>query len=242
MRSKYIPVMLNLVIVVTGMTSIGIGAYGKIQSEPYLDLVRTDFPNYGFIIWGVAICVLPFLLRLGSQESDSMNCKLACFPIICLVLVLCYFFVMMDDIGFRKVVEKNMVSGLEKYGKEGHGGISATWDLVQRDFHCCGVTNFMDWSGVGNYSEGQTPDSCCKKVPEVAGCGLITDAATKNKGGCLKELDFLTYINIPATLLSLVAFFVIFLVIILCYILHPLLPLLWRSDLWAEVANHSTTV
>jgi len=240
MRSKYIPILLNLVIVLTGMSSIGIGVYVKIQSEPYLDLVK----DYGmiFISWGVAICVWPFLLSLVSQESDSMNSKLRLFLAIIFGFGYIYVFAMTDDISFRNVVEKNMVSGLEKYGKEGHGGISATWDLVQRDFHCCGVTNFMDWSGVGNYSEGQTPDSCCKKVPEVAGCGLITDAATKNKGGCLKELDFLTYINIPATLLSLVAFFVIFLVIILCYILHPLLPLLWRSDLWAEVANHSTTV
>jgi len=202
MRSKYIPVMLNLVIVVTGMTSIGIGAYGKIQSEPYLDLVRTDFPNYGFIIWGVAICVLPFLLSLGSQESDSMNCKLVCFSIIAIGLVFCYFFVMMDDgphkCSFRNVVEKNMVSGLEKYGKDGHGGISNTWDLVQRDFHCCGVLSFTDWSGVTNFSEGQTPDSCCKKVPEVVGCGLSTDAGTKNAEGCLKDFDdmFFTYFEI----------------------------------------------
>ena len=68
---------------------------------------------------------------------------------------------------FRNKVEGNMWSGLENYGKEGHGGISHTWDLVQRDLHCCGVTNYMDWSGVSNFSEGQTPDSCCKvSTPE----------------------------------------------------------------------------
>merc|ERR1719186_727244 len=109
-----------------------------------------------------------------------------------LLLVLIYFFMMGSMMGWnvhRKRIEKQMRSGLEKYGKEDHGGFSGNWDLMQRDFHCCGVTNFMDWSGVGNFSEGQTPDSCCKKVPEVVGCGLSTDAETKNAGGCLKPFD-----------------------------------------------------
>ena len=39
MTYKY---MINLVIAVTGMTVIGIGVYGKIQSEPYLDMLRND--------------------------------------------------------------------------------------------------------------------------------------------------------------------------------------------------------
>merc|ERR1719186_859986 len=85
-------------------------------------------------------------------------------------------------------VEMYMRSGMEKYGKEDQGDFSSNWDLMQRKHQCCGTHNFMDWSGVGNYSEGQTPDSCCKKVPEVVGCGLSTDAGTKNAGGCLKVL------------------------------------------------------
>merc|ERR1719186_691064 len=138
-----------------------------------------------FIFMGVLICVMPFLF-------SGITKKLLSF------LVLIFGFLGFVSFSYRNVVEKNMVSGLEKYGTEGHGGISGTWDLVQRDFHCCGVTNYMDWSGVGNYSEGQTPDACCKKVSQVVGCGLNNDVGTKNTGGCLKEFDdqLLTYIDV----------------------------------------------
>ena len=43
MKSKFI-----LVLFITGMTLIGIGAYPKIQSGHYLDFVGPD----DFIIWG----------------------------------------------------------------------------------------------------------------------------------------------------------------------------------------------
>ena len=58
---RVIPVLIRLVIAVTGLTVIGIGVYGKTQSEPYLDLLRNDrlgffkiIPNMGFlmIFWG----------------------------------------------------------------------------------------------------------------------------------------------------------------------------------------------
>merc|ERR1719186_918035 len=100
---------------------------------------------------GVAIGGFPFLLSgkvcffvgltggtSSSIEARSISKKLISFL----------------GFSFRNVVEKNMVSGLEKYGKEGHGVISGTCDLVQRDFHCCGILSFTDWSGVANFSEG----------------------------------------------------------------------------------------
>merc|ERR1719186_2146990 len=110
------------------------------------------------------------------------------------LVLICYScLLMMGSIGVMMVhgnrIEKYMRRGMENYGKEDHGGFSGHWDLMQREYQCCGTHTYMDWSGVGNYSEGQTPDSCCKKVPQVVGCGLSTDAGTKNAGGCLKPFD-----------------------------------------------------
>jgi hypothetical protein len=36
--------------------------------------------------------------------------------------------------------------------------VTATWDLIQRDLHCCGSANYSDWRALGH----GVPDSCCK--------------------------------------------------------------------------------
>ena len=36
---------------------------------------------------------------------------------------------------------------------------ATTWDLVQKNLHCCGVENYTDWDGIINGTA--VPDSCC---------------------------------------------------------------------------------
>jgi len=210
--AKYILVLFNLVFAITGMALIGIGAYVKIQAEHYLDFVGTGYVNTPIfiIIVGVAIFVIAFFGCCGACKESP--CMIYTYAAILIIILLAEIgagiaaFVLKGDL--RNEVEKNMKKGLENYGKEGHGGVNGTWDLVQRDLKCCGVSNYTDWAGVGTFTEGQTPDSCCKKVPEVVGCGLNTDAATKNTRGCLIEFEdqFLSNIGIVGGVALAIAF------------------------------------
>ena len=69
------------------------------------------------------------------------------------------------------------------------GRVNGTWDKVQMELKCCGFANYTDWARLdsGNYTKGQTPDSCCKIVHDD--CGLITTASTKNTEGCLFQFN-----------------------------------------------------
>ena len=61
-----------------------------------------------------------------------------------------------------QVLETNMEKALVDYGAEDHEGITNTWDAVQEELECCGVTNFTDWRQTGRFQSGGVPDSCCK--------------------------------------------------------------------------------
>ncbi|CAG0889538.1 unnamed protein product [Cyprideis torosa] len=38
------------------------------------------------------------------------------------------------------------------------------WDLVMRQFKCCGVNNHTDFEKVPSWPEGQIPEACCRRV------------------------------------------------------------------------------
>ncbi|XP_055622244.1 CD63 antigen-like, partial [Toxorhynchites rutilus septentrionalis] len=58
--------------------------------------------------------------------------------------------------------------------------ITVSWDMVQEDLQCCGVTGFLDW-------HERIPDSCCqddyggRKRP----CQQLQTSLTIFKNGCL---------------------------------------------------------
>ena len=62
-----------------------------------------------------------------------------------------------------EAIETNMVDGMDNYGKDGYGGVTETWDFVQQELDCCGVSNYTDWWEWGLEGwKGRVPDSCCK--------------------------------------------------------------------------------
>jgi hypothetical protein len=68
-------------------------------------------------------------------------------------------------------IVKNMNNGMKNYGAEGFEGVSTTWDLVQKELHCCGVETYGDWkNATTQFADGGVPDSCCKGG-QVEGCG-----------------------------------------------------------------------
>ena len=65
-------------------------------------------------------------------------------------------FVLKGDM--KTEITKNMEKSLKNYGSEGHDGVTQTWDLVQKEFKCCGVEDWTDWKEV---TGDAVPDSCC---------------------------------------------------------------------------------
>ena len=38
-----------------------------------------------------------------------------------------------------------MKVGMQNYNKSGHDGVTQTWDIMQKDFKCCGVESYENW-------------------------------------------------------------------------------------------------
>jgi len=200
------------VFIIIGMAVICIGYYVRIQAELYLvftNKLYLVFTNngspylfkLGVMIWfaGSAIFMIVAFVFDGAckemfmqvststrkySSTSTRTFKLHLSAIVIIILLVEFGVGIFAYVVPQVSLQNDMENGLVNYGQEGHGA----WYRVQREFECCGVTNYTDWAGVGSFTEGQTPDSCCKEVPEV-GCGLDTDAATKNTQGCLMEFN-----------------------------------------------------
>ena len=60
-------------------------------------------------------------------------------------------------------IEKNMNEGLKFYDN-GNEAFTTTWDLVQQNVECCGVTDYKDWEIRYNETTPTAqvvPNSCC---------------------------------------------------------------------------------
>ena len=69
------------------------------------------------------------------------------------------------------IVTEKMNEGLANYEQgDKYKGVTDTWNAVQSDFKCCGVSNYTNWKDTP-YGKEVTgvPMTCCKTASE--GCG-----------------------------------------------------------------------
>merc|ERR1719245_1546641 len=144
--------------------------------------------TYGFLLFIILIAqVSSFLfLDLLTESSLQIGAGIAAFAL-------------KGDLD--NAIETNMKTGMENYNN--HEGVKDTWDLIQSNFKCCGVTNKSDWEDKDGFGAGDYPDSCCVGGI-VEGCGKTQNPAQDLFGvGCFtKFTDFfshnLNYVGITA--------------------------------------------
>ena len=64
----------------------------------------------------------------------------------------------------QDIIAAKMKDGLSKFGTgDEYQGVTDTWNAIQSDFSCCGVSTFNDWKNTtyGKDIRG-VPDTCCK--------------------------------------------------------------------------------
>ncbi|XP_053140172.1 tetraspanin-6-like [Hemicordylus capensis] len=92
---------------------------------------------------------------------------------------------------YRKKLHQTLLRGflktLDKYDEELQ--ISKGVDSLQRQFQCCGATNYTDWLNTtfGSLSSS-VPTSCCKVSVESCVTDLDKDAMDINQQGCVLKL------------------------------------------------------
>jgi len=196
---KYLLVFWNILFTIAGCVLIGFGAWSQIEAKDYLNFLGENYINTPIfiIIVGCVIFVVAFFGCCGAwRESRCLIFTYAVFLLIILVAQIgagIAAYMLKGDLSTE--VSKKMNEGMQHYGEKGFEGVTDTWDIVQKNLHCCGVQAPKDWYTEGTFSNGTVPDSCCKDGQEE-GCGKTEKP--KFSEGCFKlfEDEFVSNISI----------------------------------------------
>ncbi|OXA64683.1 CD63 antigen [Folsomia candida] len=169
---KYALFVFNLVFVIVGIVMVWLGISSLNGFDRYIQLVETHSfaaPPKLFIAIGVIMFLIAFLGCCGAwMENHAMI--MAYSVLVGLVLVLqlgvgIAAFLLQDDV--EQLAEKGLNSTLVNYYNKTFPNvedIQRSWNLVQSELHCCGVSNYTDWKASYNAdlkTEALVPTSCC---------------------------------------------------------------------------------
>ncbi|XP_069461328.1 tetraspanin-4-like [Ambystoma mexicanum] len=159
----------NLIFWLGGCGILGVGVWLAVTQGKFATLSHA-FPSLSaaslFMVAGSVIMVVGFIGCLGALTEH--RCLLLTFFVVLLVIFLLevvgmLLFITLRD-KFHKYAEVDLKASLQFYDQEGNQGLTNAWDLVQIEFHCCGVGNYTDWEVI--LKEHSVPKSCCREVTE----------------------------------------------------------------------------
>eukprot|EP00091_Calanus_sinicus_P024462 TRINITY_DN8789_c0_g1_i6.p1 TRINITY_DN8789_c0_g1~~TRINITY_DN8789_c0_g1_i6.p1 ORF type:complete len:243 (-),score=101.21 TRINITY_DN8789_c0_g1_i6:70-798(-) len=172
---KYFMVLCNILFALAGIILIGFGAYAQIAAKDYLNFLGDNYVNtpiFVIILGGVILAISLFGCCGAYQEN---KCLIYTYSAVLFIILIAQIaagiaaFALKGDL--KAEITKNMNTGMKNYGAEGFEGVTTTWDLVQKELHCCGVETFADWkNATETFKDGAVPDSCCKGG-QAEGCG-----------------------------------------------------------------------
>merc|ERR1712018_789078 len=175
---KYLILMTNLVFLLASLGVIGFGTYMEVQMGNYLEFASMApmKTSYCLIVLGAVMFIVSFFGCCGAyKENKCMIFTHATFmTLITVVLVglAAALAIGITDENLKPKIETKMRELLQNYGKPEHAGVTETWDFIQENLECSGVSSYKDWKTTAFGGEGAVPDSCCKEVKENCGVGI----------------------------------------------------------------------
>ncbi|XP_062142649.1 CD63 antigen [Drosophila sulfurigaster albostrigata] len=222
---KYTLFGFNLIFLITGIILIAVGAgVGAVYTgyELFLTAKFFSIPTF-LIVIGAFIIVITFFGCWGALKENY--CLILSFSIMLFIIFILELaagisgYVLRNDA--YSLINSTLFDSLSEYNSVRKTPTTALWDNVQRDFQCCGVTNYTNWSD--KFKNSSLPISCCKIPVGALGtftCENDTLNDNLNTDACL--LGFSDYISDHAVSLGaagvVIAVLQFFGVIFACYI------------------------
>lgn len=170
---KFLLFGFNLIFVLAAIGLIAVGAYVQIKLKDYFELIEGSFSSAAALCIAVGVIIF-FIAVFGCCGAFKENyCCTMIFAVLLFII-----FVLEIAAGIAGFVLRGKVEHyVEDYMDKTLANNDKVWDTVQKDFKCCGVRNYTDWTRANKTG---IPVSCCK----VAGCkppdGIYKD-------GCLTK-------------------------------------------------------
>lgn len=187
---KYLLFFFNVLFWLLGGACLAIGIYARFETTSYSDFVGNVWsdPAFFFIIVGGIMFILGFTGCIGALRENICLLKFfsVALGVIFFLQILLGVLVFIFKGEFEKIVKEKLEDTVVKY--RDNADLRSIIDKVQRDFECCGVTNYHDWNDniYFNCSQETTescgvPSSCCKKDKDNKQCGYKIREDTPEK-------------------------------------------------------------
>jgi CD63 antigen len=201
---KYILFGFNLIFFLVGLGLIISGAVVQTKFSAYLDFFggSVNAAAIVLIVIGAIIFIIGFFGCCGAYKENY--CMTMTFAVL---LALIFILLIGAGIGtyikrdsVHDLLQEKMEQSMDNFGKEDNKGVTKSWNMLQHEFKCCGVTNYTDWEGKQNVGPHNVPDSCCTqadaKNEENCGKGQLDKPTHIYRDGCLNKLTELAVKNL----------------------------------------------
>jgi len=148
-----------------GIAMVAIGAYLYVEKNDFLNLMpKLDNINITavMIAAGIIVFVISFIGFCGAWMENQ--CMLVMFFVSIFIIFALEIAVGIVGFIYKDDVDAELSAQLKSGMKDEKRHPS--WDLIQKEFKCCGVTTYEDWYTFYDNPQ-KVPDSCCT----YAGCG-----------------------------------------------------------------------
>ena len=222
----------NFIFIITGIGILALSVWTIVAKMEFVAILGSSY-YYAIIIILIFAGLLVLLTGiLGCVGTFQKNTSLLFWYLIFILLI----FLLQLVAGILAFVyhetlhdelSKTMLSNLnENYNQTGQEALTNAVDLMQQEFHCCGVIGYTDWLNstfVTNSAKNlhlKTPISCCK-TPSFD-CSKrdhpsnIYRVLGSTSMGCLIQLELYVreHIFIIAVIAVSVAFFELFVLLV----------------------------
>ncbi|XP_069321855.1 tetraspanin-6-like isoform X2 [Eulemur rufifrons] len=151
----------------------------RLQTRPVITCFKSVLLIYTFILW-ITGGVLLATCRASAWMLKLYAMFLTLIFLVQLVsAILGFVFINETKDSFKN----NYENALKQYSSTGDYRSNAV-DKIQNTLHCCGITDYRDWTDTDYYSENGFPESCCK----LQDCSPQRDADKVNDEGCIEKV------------------------------------------------------
>ncbi|KAM6233512.1 CD63 antigen isoform 1-T4 [Porphyrio hochstetteri] len=216
---KFLVFIFNFIFWVCGVALIVIGIYAQVGLGQPLAVSSSSASStpIAILVLGIIIFFISFFGCCGAWKESY--CMVTTFAVLLSIIFLVEIaaaiagYVFKDKV--RSVLEDGLWNAVRTYGED--EALTEAMDELQRDFMCCGVNNYTDWSTVEAFrANSSVPRSCCRV--NTTTCNVRPSPATVYEKGCLQSIEAVMKKNIliVAAVALGIAFFEILGIIFAC--------------------------
>ncbi|XP_048757158.1 CD63 antigen-like [Ostrea edulis] len=158
---KILLFIFNLVFVIAGAGLIGAGAAVQIKFKDYFALLGGQFSSAAALLIAVGVIIF-FIALFGCIGAWKENhCCVMIYAVLLIIIFILEISAGIAGYVYHGEVEtevKKLMGETQQQYKQG-GDKSEVWNTIQKEFKCCGISNYTEWYSV--YNETKVPSSCC---------------------------------------------------------------------------------